>query len=200
MQLKQCPNGHFFDPGKSPNCPHCEGGSANVSVTQPAQGAIQPEGGVGVTVPATSAQQPFNTVPVNSGPSDDGVTMIGGYKPTIGIDPVVGWLVCVDGKEKGRDHRIHAEYNYIGRAESMDICIRDDEQISRDKHAIIVYDPQSRMYFFSKGTGQARGIVRHNGAPVMGTERELKAYDTIEIGQSKFIFVPLCGEGFDWLN
>ena len=27
---------------------------------------------------------------------------------------------------------------------------------------------------------------------------ELKAYNLIEIGESKFIFVNLCGENFDW--
>ena len=28
--------------------------------------------------------------------------------------------------------------------------------------------------------------------------QELSAYDTIEMGKSKFIFIPLCGENFEW--
>ena len=29
---------------------------------------------------------------------------------------------------------------------------------------------------------------------------ELNPYDTIELGKSRFIFVPLCGENFEWTD
>ena len=34
--------------------------------------------------------------------------------------------------------------------------------------------------------------------PEQQFQLELKAYNLIEIGESKFIFVNLCGENFDW--
>jgi len=27
---------------------------------------------------------------------------------------------------------------------------------------------------------------------------EVKAYNTIELGRSRFVFLPLCGENFEW--
>ncbi len=51
-----------------------------------------------------------------------------------GIDAVVGWLVCVHGRNRGRDYRIRSENNTVGRSENMDICISGDDLISRERH------------------------------------------------------------------
>lgn len=115
----------------------------------------------------------------------------------IGIDPVVGWLVCTEGKEKGRDFRIHADNNFIGRSEKMDICVPWDDTISRENHAMISYDGLDRTYYFSPGDG--RGIVRLNGMALFQTA-QLKAYDEIIVGMTGFLFIPLCGEKFDWIG
>lgn len=111
------------------------------------------------------------------------------------FNPVVGWLVCVEGPNKGADYRIHSQYNYIGRAKHMDICIPGDQYISAERAAIIAYDNQEK--FFSFGPGFGHNIVRLNNQMVMG-QQILKAYDTISIGSSKLLFVPLCGDQFDW--
>ena len=36
------------------------------------------------------------------------------------FDPVVEWLVCIDGPEKGRDYRIRSGNNYIGRSQDIE--------------------------------------------------------------------------------
>lgn len=137
---------------------------------------------IGVTVPAVKAE-------------DSDRTMLVMQKET-GVDPVVGWLVCVKGGEKGQDHRIHADNNYIGRSEKMDICIRGDDTVSRENHAVISYDTRSNVFYFAPAGG--RGIVRINGKAALTTE-ELKAFDKIEIGATALLFVPFCGERFRWL-
>lgn len=109
--------------------------------------------------------------------------------------PVVGWLVCIDGPAKGRDYRIHSQYNSIGRARHMDICIEGDNTISSDRAALLAYDDVDRIFYFAPGQG--RNIVRVNGRTVM-VSVELKAYDELTIGSTKLLFVPLCGERFDW--
>lgn len=111
------------------------------------------------------------------------------------IQPVVGWLVCVNGSTKGRDFRIHAQYNYIGRARHMDICIEGDTTISSEQAAILAYDDQQKMFFFAPSQG--RNLVRLNGKAVLSPV-ELQAYDRLSIGKSEFLFIPLCGERFDW--
>ncbi len=115
----------------------------------------------------------------------------------VGFYPVVGWLVCVDGPDRGNDYRIRTGYNQIGRAEHMDICIRGDHQISREKHALIAYDDTEQIFFF--GPSEGRNIVRINGKMVM-VPTPLNAYDILTVGTSKLIFVPLCGEHFNWNN
>ena len=114
-----------------------------------------------------------------------------------GFTPVVGWLVCIDGADKGHGYRIRSGYNHIGRAEHMDICIRGDKQISREKHAIIAYDDTEKIFFF--GPSDGRNIVRINGKMVM-IPTELNPYDILTVGTSRLIFVPLCGDKFDWSN
>ena len=193
LQLKQCPNGHFYDQSKHSECPSCTGDSANVNATMPVFG----DSGIGVTVPAEQPAFLDRTMPGNySPPRDEGFTQVL-IKKELGNDPVVGWLVCVQGKEKGKDHRIHSEQNMIGRSDKMDITIHDDDTISRENHATLIFDPQDKTYYISQGQG--RGIVRLNGKAVLGGAAQLQPYDKIDLGQSQFIFVPLCGEAFDWM-
>ena len=112
-----------------------------------------------------------------------------------GFTPVVGWLVCIEGPDRGHDYRIRTGYNHIGRAEHMDICIRGDKQISREKHALVAYDDTEKVFFF--GPSDGKNIVRVNDKLVM-VPTQLHAYDTVTVGTSKLIFVPLCGENFNW--
>ena len=113
------------------------------------------------------------------------------------IDPVVGWLVCLTGSQKGRDFKIHSDNNYIGSSQKMDICIQGDEAISRENHATIAYDSKYRMFYFAPG--ESRSIVRINGKAVLMTA-ELKANDKVEIGNTELLFIPMCGEKFDWME
>ena len=128
---------------------------------------------------------------------DDDSRTIAVVHQNMGIDPVVGWLVCVNGKEKGRDYRIHSDNNYIGRSEKMDICVRGDETISRENHAVVSYDSIDKIYYFSPGEG--RNIVRHNGKAIFQTV-ELNMYDRVVVGKTELLFMPLCGNDFEWSN
>lgn len=112
-----------------------------------------------------------------------------------GIDPVVGWLVNVDGEEKGMDYRIHMDNNFIGRSEKMDICIKGDETISRENHAVISYDPKDSLFYFTPSDGRA--ISRLNDKAVFQTI-ELHAHDRITIGKTVCEFIPFCDGSFQW--
>lgn len=192
MQMKQCAKGgHYYDASIHSECPYCNSG--NAGETMPID--------VGATMPVTSgtSSNVNHTRSINASVSkqvgkEEGRT-IAVIKEEIGIDPVVGWLVCTNGTEKGRDYRIHSDNNFIGRSEKMDICIRGDETISRENHAIISFDTRDKIYYFSPGDG--RSIVRLNYKALFMTS-EIKAYDIIEIGKTKLLFIPLCGERFEW--
>ncbi|MBK6734064.1 MAG: FHA domain-containing protein [bacterium] len=112
-----------------------------------------------------------------------------------GTDPVVGWLVCVDGPERGRDFRLHAERNFSGRAAKMDVCLAADEAISRNAHLIVTFDPRTAA--FAVVPGEVRGMVYINGSP-LATVVALADRDIIELGNTKLLFVALCTGGFTW--
>lgn len=109
--------------------------------------------------------------------------------------PVVGWLVCIEGAAKGRDYRIHSQYNYIGRGQHMDICISGDDCISTERAAVIAYDTEEKIFSF--GPSMGHNVVRVNGKMLMNAV-VLNAYDELTIGKTKLLFMPLCGERFDW--
>jgi len=193
-QMRLCPNNHYYDQSEHATCPHCAGAfAANANAAPSNDGKTVPGmmPNIGETVPV-----PFpDGGGWQSAGGDDGKTQIG-IELEIGIDPVVGWLVCIEGKEKGKDHRIHSDNNYIGRSKKMDIIIENDDTVSRDNHAIISYDKRTRTFYFAPGSGRA--VVYVNDAPALAAV-QLKNSDRIEIGNTKFLFVPLCGEEFDWI-
>ena len=186
MALERCPNGHYYDPTKHTSCPHCGVAGLDFHKTAPKRPAGEEE----KTVPkdqtaGVRGEEPGFTTPF--------------FNRRIGIDPVVGWLVCIDGPNRGMDYRIRSENNAIGRAETMRICIAGDEGISRENHAIISYDPESNTYTMLPG--MARGLVYLNRSPVYGPA-PLRPFDEIKLGSSILLFVPLCGDfggkGFRW--
>lgn len=205
MEMRKCAKGHYYDTSVHASCPYCESaGNNNVGATVAMQSPFAGANDDSKTMPLgyqAAAPTPAPTPVPSSAPAprptaddDDGRT-IAIIHSDLGIDPVVGWLVCEDGKEKGRDYRIHTDNNFIGRGEKMDICIRGDETISRENHAIISYDSQEKVFYFSPGDG--RSIVRLNDKAIFQTV-EIKAYDRVTIGKTKLLFIPLCGKDFEW--
>jgi len=172
MSLTRCLNGHMFSTRKhGSTCPYC-----NTIVEQPARNDARRQ-------VAAAAEMDEKTMPY--------------LGETTGIQPVTGWLVCVEGPQMGQDYRILAEKNFIGRAEEMQIRIIGDNTVSRRNHAVIVYDPKKRNFYLLPG--DASGLAYHNNEAVY-TPVELNAYDLIQLGKSKFVFVPLCGTHFEWDN
>jgi len=110
-------------------------------------------------------------------------------------EPVVGWIVCISGTRQGKDFKLHKGKNFIGRADDMDVQILGDDEISRRNHAVIVYDPKKRETTLLPGESQ--GIVYLDG-DIVHTPTVIEAYAEVELGNSKFVFIPFCGEHFAW--
>ncbi|MGE5147229.1 MAG: FHA domain-containing protein, partial [Candidatus Eiseniibacteriota bacterium] len=111
-------------------------------------------------------------------------------------DPVVGWLVVVDGPGKGISVTLGYGMNSIGRSSSDRVALDfGDQQISRSSHAIVTYDPRGRKYFVQHGGG--KNLTYIGDQPVL-TPLELKGGEEILLGETKLRFVPFCGKDFDW--
>ncbi len=188
MALQRCPNGHLYDPAKHSTCPYCGVSELDFFKTSPKLPVPEPR----VDESEAIRTRPKEEKPI--GGTDPGVTQPH-FRHKIGLDPVVGWLVCVDGNDRGRDYRIRGENNYIGRSEKMPICISGDPGISRENHAVITFDPKTSSFKLSPG--DARGMVYLNGEAVYSPV-DLCAHDQIQLGNSQFRFIPLCGDRFQW--
>ncbi len=206
-----CPGcGHPYDSAKNPRCPRCggfaptenPGGTGGFTPTEPLGGGFTP-----TEAPMGAAGGPYNanfgaTMPPDGTPAAGGgsnpfdvPTVVGGGRADGDLaEPVVGWLVCIEGPARGTDYRLHAGYNYIGR-ESGDVRIRGDQQISRQNHAMVAYDSGEHLYFVGPSAG--RNLIKVNGHAVLQAV-EIKNYDVISIGTTKLIFMGLCGQQFSW--
>lgn len=111
--------------------------------------------------------------------------------------PVVGWLVVVGGPGKGSSITLGYGMNSIGRDADNRVPIPfGDEQISRKKHATLVYDPRGRKYYLQHG--DSSNLTYVGETPVLEATM-LSGGETIRIGgETELRFVPLCGEDFDW--
>ena len=111
-------------------------------------------------------------------------------------DPPVGWLVVVQGPGQGKVVTIGNGSNAIGRDPSERICLDfGDETISRHGHTTITYDPRGKKFYIQHGGG--KNLTYMEESPVL-LPTELEGFSKIQIGETVLLFVPLCGERFDW--
>jgi hypothetical protein len=190
MTMVSCGSGHFYNDEEHTSCPFC-GVALDLGATRPL---------AGVGDDSRPVAEPGHTRAVGTPPRaaldrDPGATRHVWAKRMGGVDPVVGWLVCVEGPERGRDYRLHTERNFIGRAPTMDVAITGDATVSRENHAVVSFNPKRQT--FRLAPGDSRGLVYLNDEEVT-LAVELNPYDRIELGETTLLFVPFCGESFSW--
>ena len=113
-------------------------------------------------------------------------------------DPVVGWLVIVDGPGMGHAVRLGNGQNTVGRGKASRARIEfGDNQISRSTHAVVTYDPKGNKFYVQGGTGT--NLTYLNDAPVL-SPTPLDSGSWIVLGQTTLRFVALCDDAFSWTD
>lgn len=197
MNLVRCDNGHFYDSDLYATCPHCGVQMRNDDVTVALTQAMTDDSVTQAQVSSGSvslSDAVQQATSAGAGAGEDSVT-VGYYDKTLGVEPVVGWLVCVDGKNIGADYRLKSGRNFIGRATNMDVAIAEDESVSRDRHAIVVYEPKSHIFLVQ--AGESKELCYLNDKVVLATD-ELKVNDVLTVGATKLMFFPCCSGAFNW--
>lgn len=184
--IVRCKNGHYFDDRRYKTCPHCGIDFNRFAAEMQGRAADNDK------TLAYDAADESKTVAYGEG-DDDSVT-VSYYSAKMSAEPVAGWLVCVSGDDKGRDFRIKAGRNSIGRANSNDIVLRTDPTVARDNHAEIVYDHVSNKTYLINANSTE---VLVNGV-VITAPRELHGRETVKLGETLFVFVPFCTGSFSW--
>jgi len=217
--MTRCPEGHFYDPARHTACPWCAlpaDSGPGAQKTRPMAAADQKTRAMPTEV--SSPAPPVPRAPLNPGPPPlpggarpelapnppplpagappTATVRVGaGAKASLKDGPVVGWLVCLEGPDRGRDYRLHMEKNFIGRAPHMDVVIENDSTVSRDKHAVVIFDPKKKIFWALPG--EASGLVYLNG-DIVNSPTRMEPDDVIEVGQTRLVLIPFCGDRYSW--
>lgn len=186
MAIVQCPNNHYFDDKRNKSCPYCE----NLFSGKIAEDGLNEQltSYVGASADAD--------VQLTEGYGE----AVSEYERTIGIFAdesnnllTVGWLVCIDGFEKGKSYVVHSGRNFAGSSGDMDIALSAEEGVSAEKHFSIVYDPKSISFYLVAGSGH----TYLNGNAIHESYK-IEDGDHIQVGSSKYVFIQYCKEGRVW--
>jgi hypothetical protein len=203
---KRCENGHFIDESWD-LCPYCpaDNSEPDIPVVRPARVSVAespaprpvsvapPPAGqvVPMPMPASSPRiappPPMErTIAVRSaGAAAEAVPQTKRY--------VVGWLIGLNGAARGESYPLRMGRNVLGRDRRSDVVVPDDQASSH--HADLVFRPEERRFILMDHNST-------NGTYVNEVEieprRDLTAKDVIRIGAHRFLFMPLCHDGFYW--
>ena len=203
MAIVRCPNNHQYEDRVYQTCPFC--------MTFGMKAPTAPYGGIDEDVSGGRKDYAEDcgdeaTIPKNGfSELDDEVTekfdgqesekTMSFMESAIKRDPVVGWLVCIEGPERGRDYRLRSEKNWIGRSMEMAVSMPDDNSIENENHALIVYDPKANEFSMVSGRSSQTYL---NGTQLADCAA-LNDGDTIKLGKSVFHFIAYCKEDRRWV-
>lgn len=203
MTIVRCPNNHQYEDRVYQTCPFC--------MTFGMKAPTAPYGGIDEDVSGGRKDYAEDcgdeaTIPKNGfSELDDEVTekfdgqesekTMSFMESAIKRDPVVGWLVCIEGPERGRDYRLRSEKNWIGRSMKMAVSMPDDNSIENENHALIVYDPKANEFSMVSGRSSQTYL---NGTQLADCAA-LNDGDTIKLGKSVFHFIAYCKEDRRWV-
>jgi hypothetical protein len=203
---KRCDNGHFIDESWD-ICPYCPQDQSEPEIPVVRPRAVEPPparslAGVpssGGAVAAVADQSASRGGHRSSGSALAAVQpppmerTIAAAQVNVQKRYVVAWLVGLSGAARGESYPVRMGRNVIGRDRRSDIVIQDDQASSH--HADLVFRPEEKRFILMDHNST-------NGTYVNETEieprRDLAPKDVIRIGAQKFLFTPLCHEGFYW--
>lgn len=212
MADKRCDNGHFIDESWD-ICPYCPQDQSEPEMPIVRPRAVDPS--PSRSMAGVSAAPPPPPSPAVAAVADQTAGRGGhrsGSAPALAaVQPppmertvaasqlnaqkryVVAWLVGLSGMARGESFPVRMGRNVIGRDRRSDIVIHDDQASSH--HADLVFRPEEKRFILMDHNST-------NGTYVNETEieprRDLAAKDVIRIGAQRFLFTPLCHDGFHW--
>lgn len=203
MALKKCPVGHYYDTNKVNECPVCKkldsisGNSFDIQSQVTVSGYKLGVASGGITEllsPSDANMASFDDFDVQNeydAMSDSNSTI--GFFELSGIGCfTAGWLVCVNGSDKGKSFTIEIGRNICGSNAANDIVISDADVIS-NMHCSIIYEPKQNKFYITPD----KGAVFHNGK-FINKPVTLKNDDRITLGATELVFVPFCNKNRSW--
>jgi hypothetical protein len=213
---KRCENGHFIDEAWD-LCPYCPQDESEPEIPVVRPRAVEasprpiepsPRSHSGDAAVPAAAPPPLSRV---EAPAESRAHRPPASSSAVAVEPppmertvaaaqihsskryVVGWLVALNGALRGESFPVRMGRNVIGRDKRSDVVILDEQASSH--HADLVFRPEERRFILMDHNST-------NGTYVNEMEieprRDLAAKDVIRIGAQRFLFTPLCHDGFYW--
>ena len=206
MADKRCDNGHFIDESWD-ICPYCPQDDAEPEIPVVRPRAVDPSPSAR-SAPVASGAAPASVADMTGSRSGQRSPV---SAPALSVQPppmdrtvaaaqlnamkryVVAWLVGLNGHSRGESYPVRMGRNVIGRDRRSDIVIQDDQASAH--HADLVFRPEERRFILMDHNSTNGTYVNdHEIEP----RRDLAPKDVIRIGNQKFLFTPLCHDGFHW--
>ncbi len=190
MAVIKCEMGHYYDNEKFSGCPHCEKkGDANVrgmedSVTVAMDRQMTEEYAVQYVKSQTAGQ--YVELHTEKTHSDRGEQEEHKY--------IAGWLVCTEGPSEGKDYRLYAGFNRIGRGSSNDVVLTTDMQVTREVHCSIIYEEKKNVFYVMPQAG----CLTYLGDEIVDQAVEISNGDVVKVGASSLELVTFCYGDRKW--
>ena len=203
MNLIRCEKGHYYDGDKFSTCPHCAPNEDDRDVTVSIEHELGETGRRtektttkrDETLSLKDALQAATKSIAMEDEEEDMEKTIRFYDNEEGVEPCVGWLVGINGEVCGKSFNLVSGKNFIGRSRDMDVVLANDNKVSRNKHAIVIYEPKSRMFIAQPG--ESKELFYLNDEVVLNNQ-QMKKNDILLIGNTKLMLIPCCDELFCW--
>lgn len=200
MPDKQCANGHLIDEAWDlcPYCPPAKNDPGFMVVTPRPTLAAPAPSNVYPTVhppptssPSAPASQAVASAVVAAADPPRTATM-----PKVGAPArryVVGWLLGLNLSVRGESYPVRMGRNTIGRDRRSDIVIPDD--LASGHHADLVFRPEEKRFILMDANSTNGTFVNENE---IQPRADLEGKEVVRIGTHRYLFIPLCHEGFYW--
>ena len=103
----------------------------------------------------------------------------------------VGWLVIVNGPDRGHVRTLRGIFNIVGRGQSVPI---DDDRIP-EECAYLGYNEKEGKFTISS---HQKALVYVNDEEISEVRRDLQPLSHLCVGETVLRFVPLCHGDFSW--
>jgi len=192
--MERCKKGfHIFDTDKHLDCPYCNG-------------VFEFDGENKMVNKTTKILDRKKADNLDARENRQGKTQV--MRSKSGVRVVTAWLVITEGPGKGASLPIFYGMNSIGRSKTvgegsgqsdqevcLDFGLKSDSNIARESQAKLTYDRKGNVFYLQHGGGS--NLTYLNGEPVLEL-KTLSAYDKVAMGNIMLIFVPFCGDQFQW--
>ena len=105
--------------------------------------------------------------------------------------PVLAWLVCLDGERKGREYPVYKGMTRIGGGQA------DINLGTGGSSVILLYDFKVNLFYIRQETG-ADLLYVNDCAITDPNPPQLSAYDIVTIDRVRYLFAPYCEAERQW--